>query len=129
MGDVIAIIPVRGGSKGIPGKNIMPFCGRPLLAWSIMQGGSHWLFWVFRRLEVGFLGNTGSEAAGKDDGFQFTTSRRDTCRLIDRHALRITRFHLVLLVVVIRLKPRLLDQAVAPRRLVVGLHHLSHQLR
>ena len=33
----VAIIPARGGSKGIPGKNLMPFCGKPLLAWSIEQ--------------------------------------------------------------------------------------------
>jgi len=33
----IAIIPARGGSKGIPQKNIMDFCGKPLLAWSILQ--------------------------------------------------------------------------------------------
>ncbi|MBU2547610.1 MAG: acylneuraminate cytidylyltransferase [Proteobacteria bacterium] len=33
----VAIIPARGGSKGIPGKNIMDFCGRPLLSWSIVQ--------------------------------------------------------------------------------------------
>lgn len=32
---VIAIIPARGGSKGLPGKNIRPLCGRPLIAWSI----------------------------------------------------------------------------------------------
>ena len=32
---VVAIIPARGGSKGIPKKNIIPFCGHPLLAWSI----------------------------------------------------------------------------------------------
>ena len=31
----IAIIPARGGSKGIPGKNIRPFSGKPLLAWTI----------------------------------------------------------------------------------------------
>lgn len=31
----IAIIPARGGSKGIPRKNIMDFCGKPLVAWSI----------------------------------------------------------------------------------------------
>ena len=37
MGDIIAIVPVRGGSKGIPGKNLKPICERPLLAWSIMQ--------------------------------------------------------------------------------------------
>ncbi len=35
--NIVAIIPARGGSKGIPGKNIMDFCGKPLLAWSILQ--------------------------------------------------------------------------------------------
>lgn len=35
--NVIGIIPVRGGSKGIPLKNIKPFCGKPLIAWSIEQ--------------------------------------------------------------------------------------------
>jgi len=32
---IIAIIPARGGSKGIPKKNIINFAGKPLLAWSI----------------------------------------------------------------------------------------------
>jgi YrbI family 3-deoxy-D-manno-octulosonate 8-phosphate phosphatase len=32
---VLAIIPARGGSKGIPRKNIQPFSGFPLIAWSI----------------------------------------------------------------------------------------------
>jgi CMP-N,N'-diacetyllegionaminic acid synthase len=32
---VIAIVPARGGSKSIPGKNIKPLDGKPLLAWSI----------------------------------------------------------------------------------------------
>ena len=32
-----AIILARGGSKGIPGKNIIDFCGKPLLAWTIEQ--------------------------------------------------------------------------------------------
>lgn len=31
----IAIIPARGGSKGLPRKNILPLCGRPLVAWNI----------------------------------------------------------------------------------------------
>ena len=31
----IAIIPARGGSKRIPRKNIIPFCGKPMIAWSI----------------------------------------------------------------------------------------------
>lgn len=31
----IAIITARGGSKRIPGKNIRPFCGRPMLAYPV----------------------------------------------------------------------------------------------
>ncbi len=33
----IAIIPARGGSKGIPKKNIKIMAGKPLIAWSIEQ--------------------------------------------------------------------------------------------
>ena len=33
----IAIIPARGGSKGLPGKNIRSIAGKPLIAWSIEQ--------------------------------------------------------------------------------------------
>ena len=32
---VIAFIPVRGGSKSIPLKNIKLLCGKPLVCWSI----------------------------------------------------------------------------------------------
>lgn len=38
-----AIILARGGSKGIPKKNIIDFCGKPLMAWTIencIQGGA-----------------------------------------------------------------------------------------
>jgi len=31
----ICIIPARGGSKGLPGKNIRPLAGHPLIAWPI----------------------------------------------------------------------------------------------
>lgn len=34
---VIAIIPARGGSKGLPGKNIKVICGKPLIAWTIQK--------------------------------------------------------------------------------------------
>ena len=40
---VAAIILARGGSKGIPRKNIIDFCGKPLLAWTIehcLEGGA-----------------------------------------------------------------------------------------
>ena len=31
----VAIIPARGGSKRIPGKNVKLFAGKPIIAWSI----------------------------------------------------------------------------------------------
>lgn len=33
----LAVIPARGGSKGLPGKNTMILAGKPLIAWSIEQ--------------------------------------------------------------------------------------------
>ena len=35
---VVAVIPARGGSKGIPRKNLAMVGGRPLIAWSIEAG-------------------------------------------------------------------------------------------
>ena len=32
---ILGIIPARGGSKGVPRKNIKTICGRPLIAWTI----------------------------------------------------------------------------------------------
>jgi N-acylneuraminate cytidylyltransferase len=36
-GGVIATVCARGGSKGLPGKNLRPFAGRPLVAHTIAQ--------------------------------------------------------------------------------------------
>jgi len=35
---ILAMIPARGGSKGLPRKNILPLLGKPLIAWTIEQG-------------------------------------------------------------------------------------------
>jgi N-acylneuraminate cytidylyltransferase len=40
----IAVIPARGGSKRIPRKNIKPFGGKPMIAWSIEAAKSSGLF-------------------------------------------------------------------------------------
>jgi len=35
MTRVLAVIAARGGSKGLPGKNVRPLAGRPMIAWSV----------------------------------------------------------------------------------------------
>ena len=35
---VLAVVPARRGSKRLPRKNLMPFCGQPLISWSIEAG-------------------------------------------------------------------------------------------
>jgi CMP-N-acetylneuraminic acid synthetase len=35
MSEIIGLITARGGSKGIPRKNIVPLGGKPLIAWTI----------------------------------------------------------------------------------------------
>jgi len=35
MADVVALLTARGGSKRLPRKNVLPFGGKPLIAWSI----------------------------------------------------------------------------------------------
>ena len=39
---ILGIIPARGGSKGVPRKNLRPLAGKPLIAWTIeaAQGSS-----------------------------------------------------------------------------------------
>ena len=55
MAEVVAIILARGGSKGIPGKNIIGFCGKPLITWTIEQLqqsegiNSIWLVLIMRK--------------------------------------------------------------------------------
>jgi CMP-N-acetylneuraminic acid synthetase len=43
---IAAIIPARGGSKRLPGKNIMEFNGRPMLAWTVEAARASGLFEV-----------------------------------------------------------------------------------
>ncbi len=33
--EVLGLIPARGGSKGIPRKNLAPLGGKPLLQWTV----------------------------------------------------------------------------------------------
>jgi CMP-N-acetylneuraminic acid synthetase len=31
---IVALVPARAGSKGVPGKNVKPLCGKPLIAYT-----------------------------------------------------------------------------------------------
>mmetsp|Transcript_22831 Transcript_22831/g.71123 ORF Transcript_22831/g.71123 Transcript_22831/m.71123 type:complete len:276 (-) Transcript_22831:33-860(-) len=35
---IYVVVPARAGSKGVKGKNIKDFCGKPLMAWAIDNG-------------------------------------------------------------------------------------------
>lgn len=35
---VLGIVPARGGSQGLPGKNVRPLAGRPMVAWTLEVG-------------------------------------------------------------------------------------------
>lgn len=35
MGEVLVVIPARGGSKRLPRKNVLPLAGKPLICWTI----------------------------------------------------------------------------------------------
>ena len=41
---ILAIIPARGGSKRLPRKNVLPFRGKPMIAWTIEAAISTGLF-------------------------------------------------------------------------------------
>lgn len=41
---IVAVIPARGGSKRIPGKNIRPFAGKPIIGWSIEAAKASGIF-------------------------------------------------------------------------------------
>ena len=67
----IAFIPVRGGSKSIPLKNIKPLCGKPLVYWTVQAAcESHFIDKVFvstdskeiKRAVEGFKGEQASFA-------------------------------------------------------------------
>jgi N-acylneuraminate cytidylyltransferase len=39
-GRTLAVIAARGGSKGIPQKNLIDLCGKPLIAWTVLQAAA-----------------------------------------------------------------------------------------
>jgi N-acylneuraminate cytidylyltransferase len=87
--NITAIVLARGGSKGIPKKNIIDFCGNPLMAWTIencIQGGASSV-WVSSDsdeiLEVGQQFGAQSIRRPDDISDDFATSEAAWLHAID----------------------------------------------
>lgn len=68
MKDTLFVIPARGGSKGIPGKNIKPFLGKPLICRSIDQA---------------------REAGADDSDICLTTDSREIAGVAENYGLQV----------------------------------------
>ena len=86
----VAIILARGGSKGIPQKNIIDFCGKPLLAWTIEHCRDNGIDSVYvssdsdKILEVGE--EYGAESIKRPEGISGDTATSESGWL---HALEV----------------------------------------
>ena len=72
---ILAIIPARGGSKGLPGKNIKPLCGKPLIGWSIEQAQAS------NYIDEIFVSTDSSEIAAVAESFGIKSSFLKTSRI------------------------------------------------
>lgn len=84
---VVAIIPARGGSKGIPRKNLVPLAGRPLVAHTIDQalacGRIHRTIVSTEDEEIGQVAlEYGAEAIGRPDEFIHDNTVQEVDRLL-----------------------------------------------
>ena len=60
--DKVAIIIARGGSRRLPRKNVLNFCGKPLVAWSIIQAvNSHLIDGVYLSTDDDEIADIGQE--------------------------------------------------------------------
>lgn len=87
---VIAIIPARAGSKGLPGKNIKPLCGKPLIAWSIEAGlGSKYIDEVMVTTDSEEIALIAREYGASVPFLRPTTLSSDTATTLDvvKHTL------------------------------------------
>ncbi len=80
----LAIIPARGGSKGLPGKNIKELCGKPLIAWSIEAGlSSKYLDEVMVTTDSGEIADVAQKYGAKVPFLRPTELATDTATTFD----------------------------------------------
>lgn len=78
--DTVAFIPVRGGSKSIKNKNIMPLCGKPLVYWSVLAAVES------SKVEKVFVSTDSDEIKNVVESFAKIDSRFDKVQVISRSA-------------------------------------------
>lgn len=81
---VLALIPARGGSKGIKDKNIYPLCGKPLIAYSVDAGkGSRYVDHVIVSTDSIKIAKTAREYGADVPFLRPEEYAADTSRTID----------------------------------------------
>ena len=87
---ILAIIPARGGSKRLPGKNILPLAGKPMINWSIEAAKNvPSIARVMVSTDCETIANTAKAAGGEVPFLRPASLSSDTSSSVDvvRHTL------------------------------------------
>lgn len=88
---ILAIIPARGGSKRLPGKNILPLAGKPMINWSIDAAKNvPSITRVVVSTDCKIIANTAKVAGGEVPFLRPASLSSDTSSSVDvvRHTLQ-----------------------------------------
>ncbi len=106
---ILGIIPARGGSKGIPGKNIVPVVGRPLIAYTIEAAkGSTFLTDILISTDSKSIARCAEDCGIRCDTFRpakLATDEAKTIDVVSYELLRYEEIHQVRVDVVVVLQP------------------------
>ncbi len=81
---ILAIIPARGGSKGLPGKNIKELAGKPLISWSIEAGlQSSWIDELIVNTDSEKIAAVARNSGGKVPFLRPTEQATDSANTMD----------------------------------------------
>lgn len=81
---ILAIIPARGGSKGIPGKNIFEISGKPLIAYTLEAAcGSKYIDYVLVSTDSLEIADTAKKYGGQVPFLRPAELASDTAKTID----------------------------------------------
>lgn len=81
---VIGLIPARGGSRGIPHKNIIELCGKPLISYSIIEGlKSKYLDYLMVSTDDEEIARIAKEYGAEVPFMRPTELATDTSKIID----------------------------------------------